>query len=802
MPDFFQDVRYGLRMLWKSPGFTAASLLTLALCVGANTAMFTLVNAILLRPLPYPGADRLVWVREYLPHIHNDVALGPDYVNWRDSAHSFKQIAAYDSDNFNLSGAGEPVRVEAAQVTSTFFPLFGVQPGTGRPFSREEDKPGASPVTVLTYTLWQSHFGGADDAIGKRILLNGIPHTIVGVMPAEFRFPDESIKPDVLLPMPLTPYDPAEKSFRMVNIVGRLAPGSTSNQAAAELDVINRQAHVHDPDDNWLEDMHVEIKSLQEQLVGSYRRALQVLMLTVLLVLLIGCVNVANLQLARAAARKREISVRSALGASRIRLMRQLLTENLVLAVGGGVAGLALAAWIVGVLRTVHIGALPNLSNISLDQNVFAFAVLVIGGTSLLFGMAPAIVATGQRDIHLNVGSRSTSSASHRRLSSVLVMSELALAMMLLAGAGLLIRTFVGLIRTDPGFRSEGILTAKLTLADAKYTNREQRRAFFEELLQRLRALPGVTSAAVGSSLPLAGHAMHGVMRAEGQPELPPNQAPSLFLDSASPDYFRALGMTIIEGRTFTAADAGGSIPPVILNQAAAAKFFPGQRAVGKHITMVRANQWSEIVGVVGSVRDNGLDQEASPQLYFPLGHAPWPTRIVIRTVGDPAAYANLLRVAIRSIDADQPIFDVATMKVQLADSLTIRRLNMLLLSAFAGLALLLAGIGIYGVISYSVVQRTQEIGIRLALGADRSCVVRLIVAAGSKLVLGGVILGVLGFLALVRFMSSLLFGVQATDAVTLTAGITILASVALAASYIPARRAAKVDPMIALRYE
>jgi putative ABC transport system permease protein len=295
---------------------------------------------------------------------------------------------------------------------------------------------------------------------------------------------------------------------------------------------------------------------------------------------------------------------------------------------------------------------------------------------------------------------------------------------------------------------------------------------------------------------------MHGVMRAEGQPELPPNQAPSLFLDSASPDYFRALGMTIIEGRTFTAADAGGSIPPVILNQAAAAKFFPGQRAVGKHITMVRANQWSEIVGVVGSVRDNGLDQEASPQLYFPLGHAPWPTRIVIRTVGDPAAYANLLRVAIRSIDADQPIFDVATMKVQLADSLTIRRLNMLLLSAFAGLALLLAGIGIYGVISYSVVQRTQEIGIRLALGADRSCVVRLIVAAGSKLVLGGVILGVLGFLALVRFMSSLLFGVQATDAVTLTAGITILASVALAASYIPARRAAKVDPMIALRYE
>ena len=802
MSNLFHDMRYALRMLWKTPGFTLASLLTLALCVGANTAMFTLVNAILLRSLPYPAADRLVWIREYLPHIHDEVGVAGDYVVWRDSAHSFEQIAAYDTEDFNLSGTGAPLRVAAGEVTSTFFPLFNLQPAIGRSFSRDEDRPGSEAVAILTYAVWQSRFGGSRDAIGQSVLLNGVPHTIIGAMPANFRFPDESIKPDVLLPLPLTPYDPQQKNFRIVSIVGRLAPGYSASQAMAELNLINSQKHVQSAADNWLEGMQVRMQGFQEHMVGDYRRALLVLMVTVGLVLLIGCVNVANLQLARTAARKQEMSVRTALGAKRLRLVRQLLSENLILAAGGALGGIALAAWIVDVMRVAHIEGLPNLASVSLDRNVFAFALLLVAGTALLFGIAPAVMATAEGESQLNTGPRSTSGRSHRRVSSVLVISELGLALMLIAGAGLLIRTFVGLIQTDPGFRTGGLLAAKIMLPDDSQASPAQRTVFFESLLQRLQALPGVNHAAVGSALPLAGHSIHGAVRAEGQPEVPPNQAPTLFIDSASPDYFRTLGMSFIEGRTFTQAEATSPNPVVILNQAAAVKFFPGESAVGKHIKMVMAKQWSEIVGVVSDVRDLGLDEDASPQVYVPLGYPPSPTRIVIQTVGDPANYTALLREAVTSLNANQPIFDVTTMKTQLSDSLTIRRLNMWLLAGFAALALLLAAIGTYGVMSYTVAQGTQEIGIRLALGSGRSRVIHLIVGSGSRLVVGGVIVGVAGFLALARFMSSMVFGIQATDMLTLAIGISILASAGLLASYLPARRAAKLDPMVALRHE
>jgi putative ABC transport system permease protein len=804
MEAFLQDVRYGMRMLWKSPAFTLASLTTLALCVAANTAMFTLVNALLLRPLPYPNAERMVWVSEYVPSLHTELALGPDYVVWRDNARSFDQVAAYDSEDFNLSGVGDPVRVEAGEVTSTFFPLFDTRPVVGRSFSAAEDRPGAEGVAILTSGFAESHFGGAANSMGKSVSLNGGLYTVVGVMGADFRFPDNEMKPEILLPLPLSPYNSADKSFRSVSVVGRLAPNCNPQHAAAELDLLNQGRHASDKEDSGLAGMRAQIQPLQTHVVGDTRRPLLVLMVTVVLVMLIGCVNVANLQLARAIGRKRELAVRMALGATRRRLVRQLLTESLVLAAGGGVAGFLLASWAVDILRTAHIESLPHLSEVRVDGYVFGFTLLLIVVTSLLFGFSPSILHTRQDvgDGLSTAGPRTTSNLHQRHLSGALVVSELALALMLLAGAGLLIRTFVGLLRTDPGFNSERLLTAKISLSDSKYVNSLQKRQFFEELLLRLQALHGVTDAAVGSSLPLTGHAMHGAVRAEGQPEIPPPYAAKVFFDCASPDYFRTLGIRLLQGRAFAPSDSGRDKPPVILNETAARKFFPGQNAVGKHVKMAMAKDWLEVVGVVDSVLDNGLDGEASPEFYVPLGYFPTPSRIAIRTTGDPKAVAAELRREVQAVDKDQPVFDVMPMEARIADSLQARKFNMSLLVMFAALALLLAGVGIYGVMSYMVVQRTHEIGIRLALGADRRRVLRLIVSNGLSLVAIGTILGLTGFIALSRFMSAMIHGIAATDTITLVAGTALMASVALLASYIPARRAAKLDPVIALRCE
>ena len=805
MQDLFADARFGCRMLLKSPGATLVTLLTLALCIGANTAMFTLVNAVLLRPLPYKDSNRMVWVTEYMPHAGFLETLGPDYVGWSSQSHSLEQIAAYDSESFNVSGIGEPLRVEAGEVSSTFFPLFSVRPLSGRTFSSAEDRPGSERVAVLTYAFVQNHMDPGKDVLGSSILLNGTPYRIVGVLPKNFEFPDRSVKPDLLIPLPLPPYNSADESFRIVSVIGRLATSSTIQQATTEFGAINRQFHGPDQKNNWLEGMTVQITSLQEHFVGSTRRPLIVLLVAVGFVLLIGCANVANLQLARATSRQREIAVRTALGATRVRLIRQLLTESFLLSAIGGFAGLLLAKLGISILAKAHIQALPYLFSVRIDGPVLGFTALLIIAASVGFGLAPAFFTTkngfGQR-LHSG-GPRMTFGTHQRRLSGTLVISQLALAMVLLAGAGLLIRTFVRLIKSDPGFEAKGVLTAQIMLPEAKYTNRKMRNQFFEQLLPRLRSLPGVDAAAVGSSLPLADHGMHGIVRAEGQPELPPAVAPSLFIDTVSEGYFRALGMSLIEGRSFIPHDATPDLPPpVILNQAAARKLFPGQSAVGKHVEMGRSNEWWEVVGVVGDVRDVGLDQENSPEMYLPLSGGSPPTKIVLHTLGDPATLAAALQREVQDVDIDQPIFDVVTMANRIADSLASRKFNMSVLTGFASLAFMLAAIGIYGVISFNVGQRTHEIGIRLALGAQRERVLRLVIGNGMFLGLTGVAFGLLGALSLSRYMSSLLYGISSSDLFTLSSVSLLLLVTALLASYIPARRAAKVDPVIALRYE
>lgn len=804
MATIVQDLRYGVRMLRRSPMFTVVAIVTLALCVGANTAIFTLVNAVLLRPLPYPNSDRMVWVREYLPHIKNELVIGPDYVNWRDRSRSFEKIAAYTNDNFNVSGIGQPVRVEAAQVTSTFFPLFHTQMGLGRPFVANEDVPNAPPTAILTHGFWQNHFGGASDAVGKSLLLNGTSYAIVGVLPQGFRFPDDEIKPDILIPLPLPTYNPADNSFLNVSVVGLLSKDASAQGAIAELDVLSQQLHRAAKPDEFLEGMTTRITPLQEHLVGDTRRSLLVLLVAVGFVLLIGCVNIANLQLVRASGRERELAVRTALGASRLRLTRQLLTENVLLALAGGAAGFFLATWLVNAIRKLQLDMLPSVVEIRADGHVFAFTLLVTIMTGLAFGAAPAILYTrkdpGSR---LHSGSRASSGIGQRRLSNVLVIFEMALALVLLVGAGLLVRTLTGLLRSDPGFDAKHLLTAQIVLAENKYPHSSERLRFFDALLPRLLALPGVQGVAAGSSLPLAGHVMHGTVRVEGQAEVPPALAPSLFIDGISPEYFQTMRMTVLKGRTFVAEDSRRDPPSaVILNQSAAAKLFPGQDAVGKRMKMYSETDWAEIVGVVSDVRDNGLDEDNSPQMYMPLRFAPRISKIALRATGDPAELASSLRTAVAAVDSDQPVFDVITMEDRVAESLVARRFNTWLLSGFALLALILAGVGIYGVVSYAVAQRNHEIGIRMALGADRRQVLQLVLRGGTWLALAGIGFGIVGALALGRFIKGLLYGVDAADAITLISVSALLLLTALTASFIPARRASNVDPIVALRNE
>jgi predicted permease len=801
-----QDVRYGLRVLTKSRGFTAVAVVALALGIGANTAIFSVVNTVLLRPLPYRDPDRLVWITQFIPTQGNTLVFDSDYFAWLRQNQVFDGMAAYRRPDFTLTGAGDPERLEAARVTASFFPLLGVAPMLGRSFLVEEDRPGCPPVCVLSHELWQRHFAADPSMVGRSITLDGQPYTVLGVMPPRFEFVS-NFKPALYVPFDLRETaGVAPGELHMFPwVIARLKPGITIERAQSDLAVIGRglQAGYKGGYARMMAGARPQVMSLHLRQVGNVRPALLILLGAVGFVLLIVCANVANLQLARAVTRRREMAIRTALGAGHWRLARQLFTECLLLAVFGGAAGVALAAWGVSALRTLGPADIPHLADVRLDYRVLLFTALVAIATGMIFGLVPVVNAakTDPNESLKEGGSRLGSGRSGQLLRGGLTIAELALALVLLTGSGLLIRSFVRLTTIDPGFDAHHVLTARIGLPENQYLNPEQQRTFFQSLLERLRALPGVSSADAVVAPPLMGSMMAAGFDIEGlrRPEV--NTVAQINI--AGPAYFQTMGIPLISGRPFTAQDNADAPKVVILNQACVRRFFPDASPIGKRIQIAGTKEWATIVGVIGDVRQAGLVSLPEPEIIEPFMQAPYSDMaVVLRTAADPLSLVPALRSQVRSLDRALPVFEVSTMEQYLGEEVAGRRFNMLLLGLFAGLALVLAVVGIYGVAAYSAAQRTHEVGIRIALGASARDVLRLTLGRSLMLTLAGLAIGLAGALALTRFLSSLLYGVGPTDLPTFIAVSVLLAAAALAASYIPARRATRVDPLVALRYE
>ncbi|MGE0128236.1 MAG: ABC transporter permease [Blastocatellales bacterium] len=804
MHSFWQDLRYGARMLLKNPGFTLVAVITLALGIGANTAIFSVVNGVLLSALPYPQSDQLtmVWLDNRRQGIRDDITSYPNFQDWRNQNKTFQGMAGVRSLNVNLTGAGEPEELRAATVSSNFFQLMGVGPAQGRGFTAEEEQPGKDKVVILSHGLWQRRFGGDPGILNKTISLNGESHTVVGIMPPGFQFPT---KAEIWAPLAPNERLRAARGAFWLPVVGRLKSGVTRAQAQADMDVVARQLEQQYPN---LAGYGVNVVPLHEQTVGNVRRALLVLLGAVGFVLLIACANVANLLLARAATRQREVAVRAALGASRWRLVRQLLTESVLLSVAGGALGVLLALWGLELLLDLSPANIPRLDNIRLDGRVLGFTVGLSLLTGLIFGLAPAL-QTSHLELGetLKEGGRTGAGGSRaQRIRSAFIVAEVALTLALLISAGLLIRSFWRLQQVAPGFKTERVLTMKLALPRSKYAEGAKATAFFQQLQERLSTLPGVEAASAVSTILLPKLANSSNFTIENRPPDPREQSLELPFDAVQPNYFQTMSIQLLSGRTFSEQDASDKPRVAIVNETFVKRYFPNEDAVGKRFTFGDGNnnpQWITIVGVVRDTKRQGLDQPIRIESWFP--HAQAPSRsmqVVLRTTGDPLALAGAVRDAVWSLDRDLPIPKMETMEQILSESVAQRRLNMLLLAIFAAVALILAAVGIYGVMSYAVTQRTNEIGIRMALGAQMGDVLKLILAQGMKLALIGVGIGLIATIALTRLMSSLLFGVSATDPLTFAAIALLLTVVALLACYLPARRATKVDPMIALRYE
>jgi putative ABC transport system permease protein len=932
METLVQDMRYGLRQLRRNPGFALVATLTLALGIGANTAIFSVVNAVVLRPLPYAHSDRLVWITESIPAFKAEIASGADYVDWKNQNRTLDRIAAYDpSSDFNLTGRGTPARVHGANVTANFFATLGVEPQLGRGFTPEEDRPNGRNVVVLMHPVWQQYFGSDPHVLGQTVNLDNAPYSVVGVMPASFRFPGDS-QAQILVPLALNEAQQRLRSGiqRVVDIIGRLKSGVSLAAARTDLDEIRKRAEASSPagpmpaggpggpgagsippgrggrfqfstsgpppgpssDANRLllqpggagpagqppiaraggpasaasappNQIHrviaggggpqmraggpagmapgapgalqnpqaasgpkgpppseLELVPLAEHLAGNLRPAMLTLLGVVGLVLLIACANVANLMLTRASARSREVAVRAVLGAGRWRLVRQLFAESVILALAGGLAGLLLAAWGVDVMtRFIPSdvgGGILSVSHPHVDGTVLLFVLAVSVLTGILFGLAPAVAVTRSDLAEALKEAAPMASAGLRRgwLRGTLAVAEISLALVLLIGAGLLIKSFYRLLSVDPGFAPEHVLTMNLSLTDSRYPTDQQKIQFFSEVLRRVESLPGVRSAGLSDSLPLSPYRNRLIIALQ---RIMPravltNPTPVMMSRiTVSPGYFYALRIPVLKGRTFTDHDDEQAQKVAVVNESLARHLWPGEDPIGKQLPLLGAPL--TVIGVVGNTRHEGLSQDVESEIYVPYlqpvttnntaGFRFDPSmQLAVRTAPEPASLASAVRSQVMAIDPAQPIYHVSTLEQTLSDSLAPRRFNMLLLGIFAGIALALATIGIYGVMAFSVTQRTHEICIRMALGAERSSVLGLIVRQGLRLTLAGVIIGLAGAWGLTRFLTSFLYGVRTTDLATFALVSVALGVVSILASYIPARRATKVDPMVALRYE
>ena len=795
-----QDIRYSIRLLIKNKTVTLVALVALALGIGANTAIFSVINVVLLRALPYKDADRLVVIWEKLKQV-DQVELAPDdYSSYLERSQAFAQIAATERANFNLTGNDDPVRLEGQRATANLFETLGVAPLLGRTFTVEEDRTNAR-VVVLSYGLWQNRFAADPQVIGQEITLDGRPYAVIGVMPAAFVYPSpiNNSKPgEIWAPRSLE----TERQRHSHNLltIGRLKPAINWAQARAEFDDIIRQRAQESAQGN---EHPVNLTPLPAQVGRQQRTALYVLVGAVGFVLLIACANVANLLLALAAGRRREIAVRLALGASRGRIVRQLLTESLLLSLVGGGAGLLLAKWLSTAIGALAVGQIPRAESIGVDGRVLAFTLVISVATGLIFGLAPSLQAS-RSDVNsaLKDGTRGMTASRGHRLRGALVVTEVAMSLVLLIGAGLVIKSFWRLQQVDPGFDVQNLLSVEVTLPAAKYPESRQRTAFFQQALEKLSALPGVSAVSVINSPPLCGRRNIDVFPIEGRPE-PTAIADAPLADSRciNPDYFNMMGIRLLEGRFFTEGDAQNASRVTIISQSFSTRFGAGENLVGKRLRI--GGDWHTVIGVVSDIRQSGLDEEAAPHVYISYKQfGPARAGLLVRTTGEPLKLIESVRAEIQRVDRDQPIYNINSMDGLLATAIAPRRLNLVLLGGFALLALTLAAVGIYGVMANVVTQRTGEIGLRMALGAQRRDVLRLVVGHGLRLTGIGAAIGMAASFALTRLMTSLLFDVSATDPLTFGGVAALLAAASLLACYVPARRAMKVDPMVALRYE
>lgn len=823
MQTIWQDVRYGIRMLLKNPGVTSIVILALALGIGANTAIFSVVNAVLLRPLPYQDSDQLVFLNEKSAVLDEMSISYPNFLDWRSQNTTFERIAVFNRGSYNLTGLGEAERIVAAQASADLFPILRVNAALGRVFTNEEDKPGGPPVVVLSHALWQRRFGGQASILNQPITLNGKSYTVIGVMPADYFYPSRA---EMWVPVGQLSDQPGwQNRGNHPGLYGlaRLKPGATLAQAEADMERVALNLEKQYPDSNT--GNRVRLRSMMEVYVVDVRRALWVIFAAVGFVLLIACANIANLLLARATARRKEMAIRSAMGAGRWRIARQLLTESVLLSIVGGSIGLLLARWGVQLILYISPDAIPRSREIGLNWQVLVFTLAVSAVTGILFGIVPALQA-GQVDVQETLKETGRGASGRNLLRSSLVVVEVATTIVLLIGAGLMIRSFYLLYKVNPGFSYEHLTTFNISLPEKKYSSSEQKAAFYDRLFENMRSLPGVETVAAASGLPLGNNGWQTSFTIDGQPPPPRERVPLMEACLVTPDYFKAMNISLLRGRSFTDQDNRSHVVgkdlsklneeereiaglnSIVIDEEFAKRYFPNEDAVGKRISIGGpvqvGNPLVTVIGVVGRVKMESLNQNSDRvQGYFPFYQVPAGSMtVVLKASSDPNLILGGVRGAVKNIDPDQPIYNPRTMDEIRAESVAPERLNLTLLSLFAGIALVLAVVGIYGVMSYSVTQRTHEIGIRMAIGARPSDVFRMVLGHGMKLTLIGVAAGLGGAFALTRLMETMLFGVAPTDTATFVtiAGVVIL--IASLACYLPGRRATKVEPVVSLRYE